>query len=351
MGLEQAWYKGSPWLRVLRPLELLFRQLSRRRRQQYQSGQRHSWTAPVPVIVVGNITVGGTGKSPLVIWLVQYLRQQGFKPGVISRGYRAEPPTTPYFVTKASSAAEAGDEPLMIVRRTGVALVISPDRVAAAKLLLEQTECDLIISDDGLQHYALNRSIEIAVIDGARGFGNRRCLPEGPLREPVERLNEVDLIVVNGKSRHSLPDADYAEKSFLMVLQPGDLVSLNAADVVADGVTDVVAADSWTQGREVNAVAAIGNPARFSDTLSGLGFKPLLHTFPDHHRYTDADLCFDQQLPLIMTEKDAVKCDHIALNNAWYLQVNAVLGDGFSASLDRLLGDWLDAHKRTDNEY
>ncbi|WP_299201832.1 tetraacyldisaccharide 4'-kinase [uncultured Amphritea sp.] len=340
MGLEQAWYNGSRWLVLFRPLELLFRSLARRRRQQFAHGTRQSWTAPVPVIVVGNITVGGTGKSPLVIWLVEHLRQQGYKPGVISRGYRAEPPTTPYFVTAVSSAAEAGDEPLMIVRRTGVALVISPDRVAAARLLLEKTECDLIISDDGLQHYALNRSIEIAVIDGVRGFGNRRCLPEGPLREPVERLNEVDLIVVNGASPKTVLEAGHAEKAFPMALQPGDLVSLSTGCAVA--------ADCWTDDREVNAVAAIGNPARFSDTLVALGFKPRLHCFADHHHYTDTDLSFERSLPLIMTEKDAVKCDHIALENAWYLQVNAALGEGFSASLDRMLGDWLAAHKRAE---
>lgn len=338
MGLEQAWYKGSRWLGLLRPLELLFCSLARRRRQQYRNGTRQSWTAPVPVIVVGNITVGGTGKSPLVIRLVEHLRQQGYKPGVISRGYRAEPPTTPYFVTAASSAAEAGDEPLMIVRRTGVALVISPDRVAAAKLLLEQTECDLIISDDGLQHYALNRNIEIAVIDGARGFGNRRCLPEGPLREPVKRLDEVDLIVVNGASPETVLEAYHREKGFPMTLQPGDLVSLSTGRAVA--------ADCWIGEREVNAVAAIGNPARFSDTLAALGFKPLLHSFPDHHHYTDTDLSFERNLPLIMTEKDAVKCDHIVLENAWYLQVDAELDERFTSSLDRMLGDCLAADKR-----
>lgn len=329
MGLEQAWYSGNRWLKLLRPLELLFCFLANRRRQAYQQGKRPTWSAPVPVIIVGNISVGGTGKSPLVIWLVEQLRQKGYKPGVISRGYRATPPTTPYFVTAGSSSVEAGDEPLMIVRRTGVPLVISPDRVAAAKLLLEQTGCDLIISDDGMQHYALNRAIEIAVIDGVRGFGNGHCLPEGPLREPVERLDEVDLIVVNGGSPAQLIKPHLLNKTFPMALQPGELVCLTGARRVA--------ADQWSQSRQVNAVAAIGNPQRFAKTLGALGFTPVLHSFPDHHSYSEKDFSFEQARPLFMTEKDAVKCDHIALDDAWYLEVNAELESGFSIMLEGLL--------------
>ncbi len=329
MGLEQAWYRSSRWLKLLRPLEALFCTLARRRRQAFQQGKRPSWTAPVPVVVVGNISVGGTGKSPLVLFLIEQLRQRGFKPGVVSRGYRATPPTTPYFVTVASSSVEAGDEPLMIVRRTGVPLVISPDRVAAAKLLLEQTDCDLIISDDGMQHYALNRDIEIAVIDGVRGFGNGRCLPEGPLREPVSRLADVDLIVVNGASPEQWLQHSYREKSFTMLLQPGELVGLSDDRRVAT--------DQWTESRQVNAVAAIGNPQRFTATLETLGFSATLNSFPDHHTYVEKDFCFTQSAPLIMTEKDAVKCDHIALHDAWYLQVNAALEDGFLMQLEALL--------------
>ncbi|BBB26097.1 tetraacyldisaccharide 4'-kinase [Amphritea japonica] len=331
MGLEQAWYRNSRWLKLLRPLETLFCAIARRRRKAFQKGRRASWTAPVPVVVVGNISVGGTGKSPLVLFLIEQLRQRGYKPGVISRGYRAAPPTTPYFVTAASTSVEAGDEPLMIVRRTGVPLVISPDRVAAAKLLLEQTACDLIISDDGLQHYALNRSVEIAVIDGVRGFGNGRCLPEGPLREPVARLDEVDLIVVNGASPEQWLQNSYLEKSFTMTLQPGELVRL--------GDDKHVAADEWSESRQVNAVAAIGNPKRFSATLEALDFSVTFNSFPDHHAYVEKDFNFQQDGPLIMTEKDAVKCDHIALHNTWYLQVNAVLEQGFAIQLEALLND------------
>ena len=333
MGLEQAWYRRSSWLKLLRPVELLFRFLSARRRQSYASGQKQSWTAPVPVIVVGNISVGGTGKSPLVVWLVEYLRAKGLKPGVISRGYGANPPCTPYFVTSGSSASEAGDEPLMIVRRTGVPMVIAPDRVAAAKLLLEQTSCDLIISDDGLQHYALNRSIEIVVVDGSRGFANGRCLPEGPLREPVERLDEVDLIVVNGTAAPGLFSENQSKecgaKQFSMQLTSDFFVHVKRASHCP--------VDQWTQRRQVDAIAGIGNPQRFADTLTGLGFTPQLHRFPDHYRYKQEDLDFGEDSVLIMTEKDAVKCDHITLNNAWYLQVSARLDESFSSRLDSLL--------------
>ncbi|RTE65723.1 tetraacyldisaccharide 4'-kinase [Amphritea opalescens] len=343
MGLEQAWYNGSRWPALLRPLERLFRCLATRRRQQYLDGIKARWTAPVPVIVVGNISVGGTGKSPLVIWLIEHLRTQGYSPGVISRGYRASPPTTPYFVTAAAKPSEAGDEPLMIVRRTGVPLVISADRVAAAKHLLTQAACDLIISDDGLQHYALDRTVEIAVIDGARGFGNRRCLPEGPLREPVERLNDVDLIVVNGNASPALLESAHASKAFQMTLEAGSLVSLSTHQVVEPS--------AWRGPRQVNAVAAIGNPVRFAQTLASLGFTPQLHPFADHHQYSRADVTFAQPLPLIMTEKDAVKCDHLGLDDAWYLQVNAMMDKSFSASLEAILNTALSADTEQNSAY
>lgn len=343
MGLERAWYNGSRWPKLLRPLEQVFRRLAYRRRQQYRDGVKECWTAPVPVIVVGNISVGGTGKSPLVIWLVEYLRKQGYTPGVISRGYGASPPTLPYLVTETAKACEAGDEPLMIVRRTGVPLVISADRVAAAKHLLSMASCDLIISDDGLQHYALNRTIEIAVIDGARGFGNGRCLPEGPLREPIERLNEVDLIVVNGESSPALLKPAYASKAFQMTLQPGQLVSLSTQQSSDPS--------GWRGSRQVNAVAAIGNPVRFAQTLERLGFNPQLHPFADHHQYNLSDLTFTPSLPLIMTEKDAVKCDHLGLDNAWYLQVDAAMDKRFSVSLEAILNTALSADMEQNSAY
>ncbi|MEH6575765.1 MAG: tetraacyldisaccharide 4'-kinase [Amphritea sp.] len=336
MGLEKAWYNSSAWLILLRPLELLFRWLAKRRREKYQQGVKPSWTAPVPVIIVGNISVGGTGKSPLVIWLINWLRAQGLKPGVISRGYRAKPPVYPYFVTAGSSAFESGDEPLMIVRRTAVPLVIDPDRVAAAKLLLEQTDCNVIISDDGLQHYALNRAIEIAVLDGKRGFGNGRCLPEGPLREPVSRLDEVDLVVVNGASENSFLSQPIKAKCSTMTVAATQLCALNRSRVLP--------LNQWQAERQVHAVAGIGNPQRFYTTLQNAGFHPLVHSYPDHHHFTDQDLQFDDGRAIIMTEKDAVKCDHMDLNNAWFLQVEAQLDEDFELRLKDKLSQHFNRH-------
>lgn len=332
MGMERAWYQGSRWLTLLRPAEWLFRILARRRRQQYLDGHKNVWQAPVPVIVVGNISVGGTGKSPLVIWLIETLRAQGYKPGVVSRGYGAKPPTLPYQVVETSSASEAGDEPLMLVRRTQVPLVIDPDRPAAARYLLEHNDCDLIISDDGMQHYALGRTVEIAVIDGQRGFGNGRCLPEGPLREPLERLAEVDLIIINRTDAHTAPlnlSASVLANTYSMSLQPVGFQSL-AGD-------NVVPMANWKQGKQVNVVAAIGNPARFYRTLEGLGFELNRRAFPDHHQFVAQDLQFSVNAPLVMTEKDAVKCDHIQLDNAWFLQVAAEPENGFAERLTERL--------------
>ncbi len=325
MGLERAWYSNSTWPLLLTPLELLFRGLSRRRREQYRSGAKSTWQAPVPVIVVGNISVGGTGKSPLVIWLINWLRGQGYTPGVISRGYRASPPQRPYFVTAASSAAEGGDEPVMIVRRTAVPLVIDADRVAAAKLLLAQTRCDVIISDDGLQHYALGRTVEIAVLDAKRGVGNGHCLPVGPLREPVSRLDEVDMVVLNGESEARFLAPQQLAKCCRMALTATQLCALNGRQTVS--------MSEWQGARQVHAVAGIGNPQRFYDTLQHAGFQLSTHTFPDHHHFSAQDLRFDDDLAVIMTEKDAVKCDHMTLNNAWYVQVEAQLDEQFGRHL------------------
>jgi len=324
MSLEEAWYKKRSWLQLLRPLEWLFVALAKRRRQQYRSGKRESWKAPVPVLVVGNISVGGTGKSPLVIWLIEQLRQQGFKPGVVSRGYKAKPLAFPYLVTENSSVVEAGDEPQMIVRRTGVPMVIDPDRVAAAKYLLQRSDCDLIISDDGLQHYALQRTVEIAVLDGKRGVGNGYCLPAGPLREPVSRLSEVDLIVVNSGTDQFLPQSLH-HRCYSMSIAADSLQRLDRSEAVALA--------SWVGERHVHAVAGIGNPQRFYDSLADSGFTVIPHSFSDHYQFTESDLHFDDEMALIMTEKDAVKCDHMALENSWYLQINAVLDKRFLRSL------------------
>jgi len=325
--LERSWYHHVPWSPLLRPFSWLFEQLVTRRRSHYLSDPARQWLAPVPVVVVGNISVGGTGKTPMVIALIALYRSQGFKPGVISRGYGGKAPHYPFHVTESASPAESGDEPLLIVRQTGVPLVVDPDRVAAAKWLLAQTDCDIIISDDGLQHYRLGRDIEIAVIDGKRGLGNRRCLPEGPLREPASRLQQVDMVVVNSGQQQQWPEA------FMMDLMPTSLRHL------CSGVSSSI--EDWRAGLtgqdvRVHAVAGIGNPARFFETLTTIGLQLIEHPFPDHHQYRLEDIEFKDALPVIMTEKDAVKFSNQPPDNCWSLQVEAVLSQAFDEQLMQL---------------
>ncbi|MGB0468497.1 MAG: tetraacyldisaccharide 4'-kinase [Pontibacterium sp.] len=315
--LEQRWYQNRPAPLWLWPLEQLYKKVVARRRAAYQSGQKKAYKAAVPVIVVGNITVGGTGKTPVVLWLIEYLRAAGYKPGVVSRGYGAKAPLYPYPVNNRTLPENGGDEPCMLARRTGCPMVIDPNRAAAARFLLEHYDCDLIISDDGLQHHALARDIELVVIDGSRGLGNRHCLPAGPLREPAERLKQVDFIIHNGQGVDD-PNA------LMMKLQPAAFVSLHGKESVP--------VDQW-QHKAVHAVAGIGNPTRFFDTLRQQDIRPIEHPFPDHHAYCVDDLCFADALPVVMTEKDAVKASRFKKINGWYLTVSAELPPEFGAAL------------------
>lgn len=322
--LEKAWYDGSHWPLLLRPFEKLFIVISQRRRK-IKSMQR--WVPPVPLIVVGNINVGGTGKSPLVIALVQWLRDQGYRPGVVSRGYTANPPAYPYSVTLQSSVKESGDEPLMIVQRTQVPMVIDPDRVRACQHLLKMYSCDVIISDDGLQHYSMGRDIEVVVIDGKRGLGNGHCLPAGPLRELPERLQDVDMVIINGIGGYQ------HDKAITMQLTVTGLISLS------DGQRQDISMLANTEvNTRVHAVAGIGNPSRFYNTLRQSGLSPIEHSFPDHHLFELSDITFDDGLPVIMTEKDAVKCTLLSIKApVYYLQVDAQLPTKFSEQLIQLL--------------
>jgi len=318
--LVQAWYHGSPWLQLLRPLSYLFQWRVVQRRKRYLDGRRAAWRAPVPLIVVGNITVGGVGKTPLVARLAQLLIAQGYRPGIISRGYGSQAPYYPFAVDASQSAKVCGDEPLMLARRTGCPVVIAADRCAAARHLLANYDCNLLLSDDGLQHYALARDVEIAVVDGQRRLGNRLCLPAGPLREPVQRLTTVDFVVINGGE--ALPGV---ADSVPMTLKPGDLVNLCTGQLLP-------AAGLVAQG-EVDAVAGIGNPERFFSTLRSLGYHFRPHRFADHHAYRPQELSFNEELPVIMTEKDAVKCVAFAKQNYWYLKVDAHLPRSFDEAL------------------
>lgn len=324
----ERWHDGHWLFLPLRPLSWLFAALSAARRAAFRRGWLASWRAPVPVIVVGNISVGGTGKTPLTLALVERLRQAGWRPGIVSRGYGGST-TWPAVVHADSPATEVGDEPLLLARRGGVPVVVDPLRARGVRALLAGSDCDLVICDDGLQHYALARDIEIAVIDGRRGFGCARLLPSGPLREPLSRLASVDFRVINGGWQR---DEAAPAEGVTMALLPGAWQAL-------DG-----------QGGEppapgpVHAVAGIGHPPRFFDLLVGQGYQPLPHAFPDHHAYTADDLRFSPALPLVMTEKDAVKCTGIAPANSWYVPVKAMLPETFWQALLARLATWRTVH-------
>lgn len=317
--LLAAWYAGHPALALLRPLEALYRRVVLRKRARFLSGESASYRAPVPVIVVGNITVGGTGKTPMILWLIEHCRRQGLKVGVVSRGYGATPPSVPWRVHADQDAGQAGDEPLLIVQRTGVPLMIDPDRARAVQALLASEPLDLILCDDGMQHYRLARDLELVLIDAARGLGNGRCLPAGPLREPVERLAEADAVLYNGAEH----DRD---GGFAFGLRPAALVNLRSGERRP--------LEHFPAGQAVHAVAGIGNPQRFFNTLQGLNWQPVPHPFADHAQFSAQSLAFSPALPLVMTEKDAVKCRAFAAEDWWYLAVDAVPSQAFAAWFD-----------------
>lgn len=318
--LSEAWYRDAAWLQALRPLAWLYRQVVGARQRAYASGRKTQWQSPVPVIVVGNLTLGGTGKSPLVAWLARWLVDQGWQPGIVSRGYGGEAPRYPLYVNVDSDAAQSGDEPLMLAQQTGLPVVVDPDRPRGARKLIA-AGCDIVIADDGLQHLALGRDIELVVVDGARGFGNGHCLPAGPLREPLERLQTVDAVLVNGAATaRALPDEGYS-----MALVPARWRHLT------DGVCYPVEQVPFA-GR-VHALAGIGHPPRFFATLEVLGVDHDAHPLPDHHRYTAGDLRFADNRPVVMTAKDAVKCRRFANERCWALDVEARPDPAFVAWL------------------
>ena len=320
MKLEELWYSKSALVLLLLPLSWLFSVLVTLRRFAYRVGLFKVHRLPVPVIVVGNLTVGGTGKTPLVTYLVETLRKAGLKPGIVSRGYGGAASSWPQQVRQDSDPSVVGDEAVLLARRCACPMTVGPNRPAAARALLAHNDCDVIISDDGLQHYALGRDIEIAVIDGVRRFGNNLCLPAGPLREPLGRLKSVDLQVVNGLAGRG----EFSMQITGTVLQ-------NLED------NEKHLALTAIRGKSVHAVAGIGNPRRFFDPLKQHGLKPIEHTFPDHHDFVAYDILFEDEMPVLMTEKDAVKCKRFAKNWHWYLPVSAVLDDSFEYRVNKLL--------------
>ena len=314
MSLEQrfnrAWQKDSVWLKPLIPLSWVFGRLANTRRCRLQAKYQGKPFA-APVIVIGNISVGGSGKTPLIVALVEALRAEGYQPGVVSRGYGGQA-RYPLLVTAQNNAGDAGDEPLLIARRCQCPVVVDPDRRRAVQHLLANSSCDVVLSDDGLQHYRLHRDIELVVVDGSRGFGNARLLPAGPLREYTARLDEVDMVITNGCGK--LPD------SFAMQIVPEKLIHLASGEQVVPA--------QWSLARDVHAVAAIGNPQRFATTLEALGFNVELHPHDDHQPLSAQDLQFSDQRSVIITEKDAVKLAAPCAENIWCLTVSAELGAG-----------------------
>ena len=314
--LASNWYRRSKWLWLLLPLSALFYVLVILRRIAYR---RRVFTAthfkPI-VIVVGNITVGGTGKTPLVISLVSLLQSRGLRVGIVSRGYGGKASEWPQFVNSSSSPASVGDEAVMLAVKTGCPVVVAPDRVAAVRMLLNKEDIDCVISDDGLQHYALGRQIEVVLFDGTRGVGNGFLLPAGPLREPLTRIREADFILANGAS---LPWSDY-------------VVQARLGTVVNAATGEVRQLDSF-KNEAVFAVAGIGNPGRFFALLSEHSISIRRMPFPDHHPFCSEDFNFLKSSSTVMlTEKDAVKCCHFMDERFWIVKIEMHLPDNFSQS-------------------
>lgn len=304
---------------ALLPLAGLFRIVTVMRRALFRMGVLQSHRMPVPVIVVGNVTAGGTGKTPFVLWLVQQLRARGHRPGIVTRGYGARD-AGPTAVTPDTDPAQAGDEPVLLARRSACPVWRGTDRGRAARALLTaQPRCDVIVSDDGLQHYRLARDIEIALVDGMRGLGNGFPIPAGPMREPAQRLGQCDFVVVKAPRR--VPIAWHGE-SIDMTLRTGELVNLR------DPTLRTTPAE--LAGTRVHAVAGIGQPDAFFEALRKLGLDIIEHPFPDHHAFTAADLAFAGSAAIAMTEKDAVKCRAFASERWWVLPVEAELPAGFA---------------------
>lgn len=318
--LERRWYGDAAPGFVLRGLSAVFARIARTRRADFVSGRKPGERAGLPVIVVGNLAVGGAGKTPLTIALVEALRERGFSPGVISRGYGRDDVASVHRVAVSDDAQMAGDEPLLIARRTNAPVAVAARRIEAARVLAASKEVDVLIADDGLQHYALARDVEILVVDGRRRFGNGRLLPAGPLREPIERANACDFIVVNGGQAQGDEVPMQLALSQAIALRDGEFAPL-----------------VQFAGEKVHAVAGIGDPERFFTALRAAGVKAIPHAFADHHAFTAADLDFRDAGPVLMTEKDAVKCAAFAQPNWYAVPVRAQLPDFFFDAVARLV--------------
>ena len=326
--LDYYWYSQNAIAWLLLPLSWLFCAIVIIRRSLYRSKILASSKLQRPVIVIGNITVGGTGKTPLLIALCELLKERGYNPGVISRGYTTNTGSGVidgvHQVNGKDTAEQVGDEPLLIVQRTHCPVVVGQNRAAAGRYLLDNNPCDIVLSDDGLQHYKLQRDIELAVVDSSRKFGNGFCIPAGPLREPVKRLDSVDIVVTHNTGVAGDNDAVF--------------------ELFFENLTNIYTSETRTleefKSSKCHAVAGIGHPRRFFNQLKSSGMDIIEHAFPDHYSYKIDDLAFGDDSPIIMTEKDAVKCRNLGLENIWAIPVTARLSKSLEsrilASIEKL---------------
>jgi len=311
----KIWYGESSLYWLLLPLTWIYTAAVVGRRYLYSVGLLSSETMPVPVIIVGNMTVGGTGKTPLAIWLITQLREKGFQPGIVSRGYRGKVGSIPVKATPESDPDIVGDEAVLMAKRGNCPVVVHPDRVAAARTLIE-LGVDVIVADDGLQHLRLDRDFEIVVIDGTRGFGNGKLLPAGPLREPISRLKTVDEVLVQ---RYSDDKAKYLRRAADWHPAKFDLIATSISKLDDSNVMQI----EMFAGKTVHAVAGIGNPERFFRLLESHDMTVIRHPLADHAEIMQGDLTFDDDLDVVMTEKDAVKCmSWLDTSHCWYVPVD-----------------------------
>lgn len=353
--VTRAWQRQAAWLWLLLPVSWLYGLITMIRRQAYKTGMLSSYRAPIPVMVIGNISVGGSGKTPLIIALVKHLQDKGVKVGVISRGYGGDTSQMPMLVDNASLPNVVGDEPCLIVNMTGAAMAVCPNREQAITTLLQtHPDIQLIIADDGLQHYALQRDIEWIVVDAARGFGNKQLLPTGFLREPISRLKEASVIYHESSKTASAGDNnsyghEHSTHRLIMRLEANNMQRLWQPELFDAQLN----CDVPKKGSKVHAVSGIGYPQRFFNTLASLGFKVIGHPYPDHYDFNLAELLQYNDHPIVVTTKDAVKIKALLLKHTaeqaltneyqalvdrlWVLPVTAILSDNCYAHLHQQL--------------
>jgi tetraacyldisaccharide 4'-kinase len=329
--IVDQWYYPRPWGKLLWPFAKVFGSIVKLRKYLYVHNVFKSYKASVPVIIVGNLTVGGTGKTPLVIYLAELLKKHGYKPGIVSRGYKGLVKSV-VLVSPYSDPQVVSDEAVLLSRRTECPVIIAKKRAVGVDHMIRHNRVNIIICDDGLQHYALQRDIEIAVIDGERRFGNGYNLPMGPMREPESRLDTVDLIVTNSSISNNA-------KEHNMHFVCNEVYSLSHPNKNRS-LEEFI-------GRPVHAIAGIGYPERFFQQLRDLGIIVIAHPYPDHYRFSPTDVTFADQLPVLMTEKDAVKCKYFAHTRLWVVKVSVELEPQFDNSVLRLIEEVKNARQKS----